>query len=377
MKRNGFVNLVIIFVLLLGLVAVSIYLITKNGPKPSQNQGVTPTPITTETNDFDLGLPTDPPNKIILVDMKDSKLLYFDTEGNLLAKCGDNTTGVRDIVAPDLKKVIYTKNDDPVDLFLDSGNCDSEKTVFSIDKEVTEKYGRVVINPEGWSEDSSQFFFTIVYLSPTLLETYLYDLTKDESIKILSLNDLKDEQSYYKFVGWPKGYQNPIFVHDQGNDEKDLYEFNLNSKQFEQIGKATFGHTTNFRFLSKNTILWVDNLPETTSPYRSFSRIMLSTFDRSKEETITPDSGWGYGLPRISPDKKKIAYQRRQVDTKSTAMVYEVSSKKTYDLGVDINPFKWVDNNRVLYEEDNNVYSFNINTKESKLFAKDTNILFE
>lgn len=385
-KKPLIISIIIILFLVSG---VTYYLIvSKLQPKPSdQLVQNSPIPSAFETSSLDLGPPIEPPNKIILTDVHRRKLFFYDKDGNFLNECSFNDSLEWSLVSPDLNKIIFYRKKDSIELHLADGNCDSEKTIFSVGKEILENYSIVSLLPlPSWSEDNSKFFFNITFLSPLtsvsppFIENYLYDLKKDETIQIFRYSykkDQVDQEGVFTFAGWPKDSQNPFFVGHQVNENKAFYEFDLNKKQFKQIGIATRGYfpPLRFQFFSKDTILWID---EESSWHNPTYKIMLSSLDRSKEEEITPRGDFGeYTAPFISPDKKKIIYRKRLLNTERTSMVYEISSKITSDLGVDLGYVKWVDNNKVLYEKDQNVYSYNIDTKESKFIAKDAYIYYQ
>lgn len=374
MKRNGFVNILIIIVLVLGLAAIGFFIIPKSKSKISQKPpAASSQPIAYEASDFDLGPPAILPDEIYLEDTSDSpRLKLYNREGKLLTKCKDITS--RSIISPNLQKFVYSDNDS---LYLATDNCVSKKQIVPIAIDWTKDYVAIGPSAISWSPDSNRLLYILRDWSSNdnrlpppdtdkLNGIYLYDLRTNKSNKINS----PEEAYQYEFLGWPQGSKNPIFSKSLNNNQIML-ELNLETERLERIGQSTFGtYLGQHEFLNKNTILW--------SYMGGVSQILLSTLDRSIELAISPRGIWAdYQSPHISPDKKKIGYIKSNNPNQNfQLMIYDLDSKTSADLGsIETILFQWFDNNEILYNFGKDVELINIETKERKLFAKDASLV--
>jgi|SRR3990167_343345 len=324
-------------------------------------------------------------SRLILYKPEDDNLFFYNTSGEFITSCGQNN-GVR--ASPDRTKLIYTPKSSK-DIHLISDDCKVNKKLIE-GTEGTNQYKPVGTGAIGWSPNSDKFLYGVISEN-SIDETrednpqakegiYIYDINKNKSEQLITAKD----KNRWRFMGWPLGFNGPLFT--EGISDRVIYELDLNDKTIKPLKTPSFSfgslNFTQSEITNEKFIVWADGQAGSyswpTEDPNNYSQIMVSKLDRSREIPISPKGQWvEYQAPLLSPDGSFVIYGWGQENNGSILgkiMLYEFKTQKTRELPV-LHEGVWINNNSFLYTEKDDVYKFNVNTGDNKLFAKGLRIL--
>lgn len=392
--RKGFLNILLSAIFITVLVLLTSYLLylKNHSTKPRTVQIENPKSSGTEQplqSDLPINLNGD--NKVLMLSNPTNHKIKIYEEENFVTECARDSNFS---ISADKKSILYTKNNN---IFLITDNCKEETQITYDGQKGTNKFYPANAIPVGFSPDGKKFLYAleneiclgdctqIFEVNPLVKEgLYLFDINSKKSIF------LTDKEPFFNsgylapyYIGWTNESKYPVFESDRIR-AGDFYVFNLDTLEASLLDKKStdFGWGMQTEIEGNKFMLW-GGAVYPNNQENGLSTIRLSKWDKSKEINISPLGSFAeYQWPSLSPDGKKVKYLHQFQDYNdkpgnphNELEVFDLSTQKTLDLGrVEVDTH-WYGPNTILMTKGKNVYSLDINTKESGLFSENSNLL--
>jgi len=281
--------------------------------------------------------------KISVYDPQTQALTLLPIQVETSIRTQDGTTGA--ISSPDNKWVAYIDKITNEVWIIDSDGNNKTQISKQHLTETTNTYGTTLLI-SGISSDDHFLVFKVIVgnelggdtsnkLKPSILRGfYLADLSQG---KVYFLANLP---SYLDFI--PNTHK---VVFESDYRRKRLYSYNVETGAVEKIttGDPLRSLTLQYSFSADNHVAYT-----TGSINRSTSQIYYATLDNLQEQIID-QGGWAdLQWPLISPDNKRLAYEKLTPLGLKKVILYDLISGQKTDLGVSKDIIYWFDNQNLV-----------------------------